>query len=533
MSDYEKAFAKLDQFVRERIAAYGTPGLVLAVTDREKTIHIATYGQANIDRQTPVSAETSFEIGSIGKSFTAIALLQQHELGKLDLHAPVTTYLPWFKAGSEDHPITIHHLLSHTAGITEGSDQATDSRYEVWDLRNTHTVPPGGDFYYSNVGYKVLGLVLEAVTGLTYGEALQQLILGPLGMDKTDPIITHETREKLATGYAPLYDDRPVGRNDTLIPAAWVETDTGDGSIAAPVEDMAAYTRMLLNRGQGPDGPLISAESFDLLSSRITVRDASTFYGYGMTSADVDGHLYVGHGGDMPGFQSQMNTDMDAGFGVCIMLNGPGRSLAMEQYALTLLRAAKEGRELPDPVASNDPTLITNVADYAGTYSDGTLELTFVAADDHLLLDYAGERIILDDRSGDHFYAAHLDFSRFLFSFGRDEEERVVEVSWGGHWYRADSYRGPTTFEVPAEWRAYVGHYRAHNPWVSNFRVVERKGSLLLIGAEGYEDELVPLEDGQFEIEHTPERLRFDTIVEGNALHVRRSGGDYYHFFTP
>ena len=87
MSDYEKAFAKLDRFVRERIAAYGTPGLVLAITDREKTIRAATYGQANLESRTPVTAETSIEIGSIGKSFTAIALLQQHELGKLDLRA--------------------------------------------------------------------------------------------------------------------------------------------------------------------------------------------------------------------------------------------------------------------------------------------------------------------------------------------------------------------------------------------------------------------------------------------------------------
>jgi len=533
MSDYEKAFAKLDRFVRERIAAYGTPGLVLAITDREKTIRVATYGQANLESRTPVTAETSLEIGSIGKSFTAIALLQQHELGKLDLRAPVTTYLPWFKAGSADQPITIHHLLSHTAGITEGSDQATDSRYEVWDLRNTASIPPGGDFHYSNVGYKVLGLTLEAVTGLSYGEALQQSILNPLGMHRTDPIITHETRPKLATGYAPLYDDRPVGRNDALIPAAWVETDTGDGSIAAPAEDMAAYMRMLLNRGRGPAGAVISPESFDLLISRVAARDASTFYGYGVVSADVDGHLYVGHGGDMPGFQSEMRTDMDAGFGVCIMLNGPGRPLAMARYTLTLLRAVQEGQELPDPTVSNDPTLIANAADYAGAYSDGARRLSFVAAADHLVLDYAGERIILDDRDGDYFYAAHPDFSRFLLKFGRDDRERVVEVCWGPDWYRSDSYAGPSAFEAPAEWRAYVGHYRAHNPWVSNFRVVQRKGSLLLVGAEGYEDKLAPVEDGHFAIEHTPERLRFDTIVDGKALHVRRSGGDYYRFFTP
>ena len=94
---------------------------------------------------------------------------------------------------------------------------------------------------------------------------------------------------------------------------------------------------------------------------------------------------------------------------------------------------------------------------------------------------------------GDSFYAAHPDFSRFLFTFGRDTAERVVEVGWGSDWYRSVSYAGPTSFEVADVWRAYVGHYRAHNPWVSNFHVVLRKGQLLFIGAEGEEAALAPL----------------------------------------
>ena len=264
MSDYEQALAKLAAFVQARISAFGTPGLALAITDRERTIHIAAYGQANLESQERVTAETRFEIGSIGKVFTAIALLQQHELGKLALHAPVTTYLPWFKAGSDEQPITIHHLLSHTSGLTAGSDQATDARYEVWDLRNVYALPPGGKFHYSNVGYKVLGLVLQAVTGLPYGAAIRQAILDPLGMTSTFPIITHEMRLQQATGYAPLYDDRPVGRHDPLVPAPWLETDTGDGSISSSAADMAAFTRDAAQWRSGRFSPPVERGEFHL-----------------------------------------------------------------------------------------------------------------------------------------------------------------------------------------------------------------------------------------------------------------------------
>jgi CubicO group peptidase (beta-lactamase class C family) len=535
MSDYSQAFAKIDRFVRECIAAFGTPGLTLAITDREKVIYTAAYGQENVERATPATIDTRFEIGSIGKAFTAIALLQQHEQGKLDLHAPVSRYLPWFNAGSDDQPITVHHLLTHTAGITEGSDQATDSRYEVWDLRNLYGLPPGEKFFYSNVGYKALGLVLEAVSGRPYGDVMTKNILEPLGMDATYPILTHAMRLQQASPYAPLYDDRPVGRHDPLVPAAWIESDTGDGCLSATAGDMAKFARLLLNRGQGPQGRLLSEESFDLLCDKMVEVAEDVHYGYGIQSIAVDGHLYIGRGGDMPGFLADLRADPDSGFGIAILLNGPGRPFAMAYYAHSVLRAAHEGRDLPEPPASNDPTNVDNASDYAGVYSDGTREITFVADDNHLLLDHNGTRATLDSRGEDAFYAAHPDFARFLFTFGRDEDERVVEVSWGGDWYRGTNYEGPTDFDVPAEWRAYAGHYRAHNPWVSNFRVVLRKGKLLMIGASGDETELVPRPEGAFQVgtEPAPERLRFDTIVEAQAWHARLSGGDYYRFFTP
>src|SRR5215210_4301207 len=151
------------------MATDNTPGLALALTDRERTLQISTYGFADLAARTPVSPETWFEIGSIGKSFTSLALLQEHEAGNLDLQAPVSRYLPWFETRSTFPPITIHHLLSHTAGIISGVDPSPSIEAQVWAMRELAPgSAPGTSFHYSNLGYKVLGLVLARLAGQPY-----------------------------------------------------------------------------------------------------------------------------------------------------------------------------------------------------------------------------------------------------------------------------------------------------------------------------------------------------------------------------
>jgi D-alanyl-D-alanine carboxypeptidase len=114
------------------------PGLALAVTDPDRTLALRTYGYAQLELRTPVVPETLFEIGSIGKTFTAIAVLQLADEGALTLDAPVAEYLPWFAvpqpAGAS--PITIAHLLSHTAGIVAGIDGTPEAAFQVWSLRD-------------------------------------------------------------------------------------------------------------------------------------------------------------------------------------------------------------------------------------------------------------------------------------------------------------------------------------------------------------------------------------------------------------
>ena len=122
MVDFSKAYNRIDEYVKTRMAEDKTPGIGLAITDRTETLRVIGYGYSNLDSQTSLTGDTLLEIASIGKSFVSFGLLQEYDAGRLDLHKPVSEYLPWFKVQSDYEPITIHHLLNHTSGITMGVD---------------------------------------------------------------------------------------------------------------------------------------------------------------------------------------------------------------------------------------------------------------------------------------------------------------------------------------------------------------------------------------------------------------------------
>jgi D-alanyl-D-alanine carboxypeptidase len=542
----EAAFAQLDRYIERQMAADNTPGLALALTDRERTLHVATYGFADLAAHSPVTPDTLFEIGSIGKSFTSLALLREHEAGNLDLQAPVARYLPWFEVRSAFPPITVHHLLSHTAGIIAGTDPTPGIEYQVWALRETEAATaPGTSFHYSNIGYKALGLVLERLTGQGYSDAIRSRVLTPLGMTASEPAITNALRPRLAVGYVSLYDDRPAHPSHPLVPATWLETESGDGSIASTAEEMAVYLRMLLNRGQGAKEHLLAETDFAMMTQRIIAieeGDEPPSYGYGNYTLTVDGHTYIGHDGGMVGYSAAMFGDLDDGLGAVVLVNGPGRVFRIALKGLTLLRAARRGDALAAPLEPPDPAHTTDAPAYAGTYRGEAGKIRVVAEDDRLILDHDGDRVVLEPYGDDTFIAPHPAYDRFVLSFGRHAETGdVVELFHGAGWYVNDRYQGPTSFDTPPEWDAFQGHYRAYNPWATNFRVVRRKGQLWLIfpaAPDGFEDEqpLVPLGDGSFRAgadENSPERVRFDVVIDEKALRAVLSDGYYERDFTP
>jgi len=544
MAAMEHAFKRLDQFVEQKRQASNIPGLAIALTDGEKLLRVSTYGYADVAARRPVTPETLFEIGSVSKSFTSLAVLQLWEERRLDLHTPVASYLPWFEIQSEFEPITLHHLMSHTAGLITGAVVLGDPRYEVWALRETRAAtPPGTYYHYSNAGYKILGVVVEEVGGQPFGDAIRGRLLDPLEMAATEPLITHETRQRMAVGYEAFYDDRPPAPNRPFAPAPWLEYIAADGSIASTPADMAAYMRMLINRGQGPRGRIVSANSFNRMAGRVIAASGEgrgQYYGYGLVTYEDDGCTFIGHGGGMVGYHSYMLIDMSHGLGTIVLMNGPGEGSEEEiaAFALQLLRAVLHSQALPS-VPPVEPTRVENAAEYAGTYraagepsrTASSTMLTLVAQGDQLKLHYGDRLLTLEPRGSDCFYVDHPDFPLFLLCFGRENGE-VVEAFHGPQWYTNPRYTGPTTFDHPQIWDAYPGHYGSHNPELSDFRIVLRKGALTLIHASGDEEPLVSLGGAVFRLgedARSPEQIRFDTIVDGQALRANLSCGEYYH----
>jgi CubicO group peptidase (beta-lactamase class C family) len=119
----------------------------------------------------------------------------------------------------------------------------------VGAARDGDGLPPGERYYYSNVGFRVLGCALEEVTGVPYQDLLRTRVLEPLGLSSSEPAITTEIRDRLAVGYDRLHDDRPISPDDPLYPAPWFETGTADGSLAATAGDLATFVRFLLEEG--------------------------------------------------------------------------------------------------------------------------------------------------------------------------------------------------------------------------------------------------------------------------------------------
>jgi CubicO group peptidase (beta-lactamase class C family) len=533
----QRAFERLDEFVAQHMREQGTPGVALAATDREGLLRVATYGLADVKARIPVTPQTLFEIGSISKSFTAIALLQLRDEGRFDPQVPLTKYLPWFQIKTNYAPLTGHHLLTHSGGLPRDRDDIPSSLYSAFALRERSTgYAPGVRFAYSNVGYQVLGYLLEELDRRPYGDSILQRILKPLGMEATEATITHSTRNRLAVGYVPFYDDRPEHPAHPIVEAPWLEYGAGDGSIATTPADLAAYLRMLLNRGAGPQGRILSKESFEFLIQRAIKREENDHYGYGIVVRQEEGHTIIGHGGGMVGYSSMLLGDMNDGLGVVVFMNGPGDPDDVAEFGLRVLRAALNSHELPPLPPLESPTKVKNAADYAGTYAGSNgKKLNLVAEGEKLLLLHGGERIALERRSKDRFFVNHPDFAFYLLQFGRNKDKTVVEATYGPDWYTNKRYQGPRQFKHPAQWQAYVGHYRTTDPWTSNFRLLLRKGKLWLALPSGGEMELVELEPGLFQVgtEETAERLRLDAIVNGKALRANLSGVDFYRTFTP
>ncbi len=535
---YGRAFEPLDRFVAQYLRDLGAPGLTLALADVGGVRRVVSYGFDDLGRSRPMRTEQLFEIGSITKSFVALCLLQLRDEGKLELSRPIKSYLPWIRFESTPDPITVHHLMTHAAGLPDGPLFPADP-----SLTHRPSNPPGQEFHYCNMGWEALGHLLEMLDGRPLGEVLRARIFAPLGMAASEPVTTFDARERFATSHYALLGDRPYPNRGALAEAPAILTTNGAGCIGATPGDMGRYAQMLARRGATPHGRLVSEEGFRLFSTpHIAAAEFGNdaHYGYGIAIDHLDGHLRLRHTGGMVSFASALEVDLDEGVGVFASVNAMQgvRPRPVAEYALRLMRACRGSGVLPDLPPPLEPRRVERAPDYAGRYlGPAGAVLEIVAEGQRLFLLKGVARVPLEPalEPADAFHVGDRDFAHYVLLFGRadakDPNSAVVEAAHGESWFARSATPPPPEVPVPAEWRAYCGHYRSEDPWIGSHRVVARRGRLWLDGVIALE----PAPGGLFFLrdeERSPEWVRFADVAGGRAMRLVLSGADLSRVMT-
>ena len=308
------------ELLEAHIARHGLPGGAMAVYTPGEGLRLGAHGRAGPDR--PMTPDTPLFIASISKSLTAAAAMQLVERGLLDLDEPVTTYLPGFRLaepGAADG-ITARHLLGHTSGISEGTYAPgvpgdASLAEAVADLGGARTMAePGEQFAYFNAGYAVIGLLIEEMSGMTYGEYMRREIFEPLGMDSTHTDLASARAAGLAGGYGFLFG-RPIPREQDFS-----TRDLPAGFILSTARDMGHFLEALLHGGGRGDRRILSSAG---VAEMMRVEDgAPESYGLGLVVRAEEGNRIVTHGGSLDNFSSQMVLLPGAGKGAVYLFNG-------------------------------------------------------------------------------------------------------------------------------------------------------------------------------------------------------------------
>jgi CubicO group peptidase (beta-lactamase class C family) len=287
-------YSALDTVIESQMAKHGLPGVAVAIVEGDEIVYLKGYGTAGGGR--PMTPQTQMFIGSQSKSFTALAIAQLAEEGKLDLNAPVQTYIPWFRVADEaaSREITLNHLLHHTSGLSDsGFGVLVPSDYTleqaVRSLAKAQlTAPVGIKHQYFNMGYSVLSYIIEVVSGESYADYIGVHILAPLGMESSTA--NPSAASGLAQGYSRLFGFAFPMRQGVPVYAV------GEGYIISTAEDMALYAIAVKNA----DAALVSRK----MMRRILTPGPGS---YGMGWYIVDGGAKIFHGGANETFRTEVN----------------------------------------------------------------------------------------------------------------------------------------------------------------------------------------------------------------------------------
>ena len=353
-----------------QIAIRGLPGIVVGVVSDQDLIWARGFGHADLDSDRHMETDTRFRMASHSKLFTATAIMQLREQGKVRLDDPVADYLPWFdfqSAAADDPPVTIEHLLTHSSGLpreagSHWSDLDFPSADDVRQLISDRQAPfsPEVRWKYSNLAYTIAGMVVAEVSGTSWADYLQQNIFDPLGM--TSSSVDREDPE-MATGYGRRMPD---GTRDVMpfVDARGMASATG---LTSTVEDMARFVSAQFRQGpRGGDRLLSTASLREMHRVRMLENTWASGQGIGFSVRRVDGELIIGHGGGYPGYTTNTSIQLDSKVGVIVLTNtnDSNPSQIAQQLMGTVGKAVASATEVQAQAVAWDPAW----ARFAGVY---------------------------------------------------------------------------------------------------------------------------------------------------------------------
>ncbi|HSF19420.1 MAG TPA: serine hydrolase domain-containing protein [Vicinamibacteria bacterium] len=368
--DVKAQIGLFSAWLEGQIAIRQLPGVVVGVVSDQDLIWAKGFGHADVEAGRPMALDTRFRMASHSKLFTATAIMQLREQGKLRLDDPVSEYLPWFSfrhAAPDDPPVTIEHLLTHSSGLpreagSHWSDLDFPTEGELKELMSDRQAPfsPEVRWKYSNLAYTIAGMVIEQVSGMSWADYLQKNIFDPLGMsassvDREDP--------RLATGYGRRMPD---GSREVFpfVDARGMAAATG---LTSTVGDMAKFVSAQFRTGERGSDRILSTPSLrEMHRVRMLESTWTRGQGIGFSVQRIEDKLYIGHGGGYPGYTTNTLIQLDSKVGVIVLTNtgdsNPGQ--IAQQLMSTVGKAVAEATKAKPETVTWDPAW----ARFAGVY---------------------------------------------------------------------------------------------------------------------------------------------------------------------
>ena len=451
---YAAAIQALEPFLDREVKDKGLPSLAVVLVDDQSVVWAKGFGLANPKDGKPATADTVYRVGSVSKLFTDIGVMQLVENGKLDLDAPVTTYLPDFKpANPSKKAITLRHLMAHHAGLVREPpvghyfDPANPSLAEtVASLNKTELVyEPGAHAKYSNAAIATVGYVLEVTQKEPFAKYLRRAVLEPMGLKRSAFEVEPALAKDAALGLMWTYHGRTFAAptfNLGIAPA---------GSLYTTANDLGKFLSVLFAGGS----PVLKKETLtEMWQPQFAANGERAHFGLGFILGDLDGHRRIGHNGAVYGFATELAALPEEKLGVAVIAAKDCANAVTERIAnlaLQQMLAARAGEPLPALPQSKSLDRET-ARQLAGAYAAGDVRLQLSASGERLFVttNRGGFRAELKSRADLIVTDDPLDCDHVI---QRKGEQLVANFTT----FNREPQSKPST--IPERWKGLIGEY--------------------------------------------------------------------------